>query len=359
MALGAPSAPNGARKRLYRFLTLSSLTLLAATTVAANVAAQPQPTEPQPAEPQPEAAPAPGSASPADSVDAFARARAFYEAGQYAVCAHAFGELLDPSLPQHAQMGGRQGQALLYHGACLLGIGKSKQADERFREAIHRSPQIRPNPLEFPAAVVSRFNAVRQTMLADIRKAEEERAKRAKGRAEKARRATLEQQARLAKLVDLASKEAVEQRNSRWMAAVPFGVGQFQNRSPALGWLFLTTELAAIAVTAGGVAYELELSARYGDPQIDTRDLNDRRRTARMVWTASLYTFFGLAGLGIAEAELSFVPVFRQTRRRELSPDAVPQLPSPQPEPSSQAVTVSPSVVPVAGGLTLGAIGRF
>ena len=344
---------------MYRFLTLSSLTLLAATIVAANVAAQPQPTGSQSAEPPPEAPPAPQPATPEDSLDAFARARAFYESGQYAVCAHAFGELLDPSLPQHAQMGGRQGQALLYHGACLLGIGKSKQADERFREAIHRSPQIRPNPLEFPAAVVSRFNAVRQTMLADIRKSEEERAKRAKRRAEKAKRVTLEQQARLAKLVDLASQESVEQRNSRWMAAVPFGVGQFQNRSPALGWLFLTTEVAALAVTAGGLSYELELNARYGDPQIDTGDLNDRRRTARMVWSASLYTFFGLAGLGIAEAELSFVPVFRQTRRREVPSDAVPQLPSSQPEPPSQAVTVSPGVVPVAGGFALGAVGRF
>ncbi len=354
------SAPKkGARTRLHRYLTLSSLTFLVATAVAANVAAQPRPTEAPPTEPPPEAAPSPEVAPPPDSADAFARARAFYESGQYAVCAHAFGELLDPKLPQHDQAGGRQEEALLYHGACLLGIGQSKQADERFREAIRRSPQIRPNPLEFPAAVVSRFNAVRQTMLADIRKAEEERAERAKRRAEKAKRRSIEETARMAKLIELASQETVEQRSSRWLAAVPFGVGQFQNDSPALGWIFLTTELAALGATAGFLGYELELNARLGDQRVDTEDLNARRQGARKIWTASLYTFFGLAALGIGEAQLSYVPVFTRTRRRELSPDVLPRSRERQPESASSSVVVSPSVVPVPGGLTLGAVGRF
>jgi len=346
---------------LYRYLPIFSLTFLAATAVAADVAAQPPPNdnEPQPAEPKPEAGSAPAPTPPVDSADAFARARAFYEAGQYAVCAHAFGELLDPSLPQHEQMGGRYEQALLYHGACLLGIGQPKQADERFREAIRRSPQIRPNPLEFPAAVVSRFNGVRQTMLADVRKAEKARAERAKRLAEKAKHRRAVEQARLDRLIELASQERVEQRNSRWIAAVPFGVGQFQNDSPALGWVFLTTELAALAVTAGGLSYELELNARLGDQRVDTEDLNERRRVARTVWTASLHTFLGLAALGVTEAQLSYVPVFSGTRRRELSPDVLPQRRIPQDESDTTSLVVSPSAGPIAGGFVLGAVGRF
>ena len=248
---------------------------------------------------------------------------------------------------------------MLYHGACLLGIGEVKKAEARFREAIRRSPQIRPNPLEFPAAVVSRFNAVRQTMLADIRKSEQERAERAKRRAERAKRQRAEEQARLDKLVDWASQEKVVQRNSRWIAAVPFGVGQFQNDSRALGWTFLTTELVALAVTAGGIGYELELDARYGDQQVDTVDLNARRKGARRIWTASLYTFFGLAGFGIAEAQLSFVPAFSRTRRRELPPEVLPHGRASEPASSRSSVVISPSLMPVAGGLTLGAVGRF
>ena len=52
---------------------------------------------------------------------------------------------------------------------------------------------------------------------------------------------------RLAMLEKLASEETVTSGSSRWLALVPFGVGQFQNGQTALGWTFLATESLLVA----------------------------------------------------------------------------------------------------------------
>ena len=57
----------------------------------------------------------------------------------------------------------------------------------------------------------------------------------------------------------LASQESVVVRHSRWIAALPFGVGQFQNGQEGLGYALLVSEalLAGASITSGVIYMEL------------------------------------------------------------------------------------------------------
>ena len=52
----------------------------------------------------------------------------------------------------------------------------------------------------------------------------------------------------ITELERLASEELHVRHNSRWIALIPGGVGQFQNDQDALGWTLLGGE-AALALT--------------------------------------------------------------------------------------------------------------
>jgi tetratricopeptide (TPR) repeat protein len=307
------------------------------------------------AQPEPASEPSEPAAEPELSErDYLARGKALYEAGDYSGCAKALGEILGPRGEQSVDDREVAEDGRLYYGACLLGSGHQKRADAVFRHAIRDNPQVAPNPLDFPQPVVERFEAVRGTMLEEIKREDQQRAERARRAARQKRQLEAAERARQQKLFDLAAEETIVVRNRRWLAAVPFGVGQFQNDSPALGWLFLVTEAAALGATIGGVVYELELEAQY-EPGVDEDDLNAQLVNARRISTVSLYTLSALAVIGIAEAQLSFVPEFRRTRRRELPKELVPSEPSTTA--SSAAILVAPLVDVHGAGLAVG--GRF
>jgi hypothetical protein len=343
--------PGVARISLSRPCSIAFPLLLAACAVAATGHAQPGARAAAAGD-----TPAPSPKPVLSDHDRLARGKALYEAGDYAGCATTLGGIFGPEGASPVQDREVAESGRLYYGACLLGSGQDRRADAVFREAIRYNPQAEPNPLDFPRPVVERFEAVRKTMLDEIEREDRKRAERARRVAEKRRRIAARQRARQQKLLALASEETILVQNRRWVAAVPFGVGQFQNRSPTLGWLFLTTELAALGTLVGVVIYELELHAQYG-PGIDEDDLNAKLKDARGIWTVALYSFAGLAAGGIVEAQLSFVPEFRHTRRRQLPLELVPQERS-TPEPSA-GLSVYPMAATRGGGAGLVLVGRF
>jgi hypothetical protein len=75
--------------------------------------------------------------------------------------------------------------------------------------------------------------------------------------------------------------------------------------------------------------------------------VNGRLQDWQTVLVVSSYALLGVAVAGIAEAQISFVPEFRTTRRRPL------------PKREARAPTASLRVVPQPGGATLGIVGRF
>jgi hypothetical protein len=288
-----------------------------------------------------------------------ARGKALWQAGDYLECVRVLSQLFAPEGNRRHEGNKVDKKARLYYAACLLGSGQPEEADSVFRDAIRNSPQLRPNPLEFPRPVVDRFNRVRQTMLAVIKRDDQRRAELARRKALQAQRAQAEERARQRELIRLAEQETVLTQNRRWVAAVPFGVGQFQNDSPALGWLMLTTQAAALGTTIGALSWELALHAKSDDPEVrgNLDELRTKETTARRVWTVSLYSFGALAVAGILEAQLSFVPESEQTRRRPIPKRLLKG--TPQQARGSDPAWLDPVALPLPTGLQLGVRGRF
>lgn len=288
---------------------------------------------------------------------AAARGMAFYDAGQYDQCADQLGALLADSV-QAADLTPRsREQAYVYRAACLIAQGKLKEADDAFRTVIRENPQMSvPSTVVFPQAVIERFVIVRTTLFEEIRHAEEERVKREREAAAQTRKRAEAERARVAQLEKLAAEETVVAQNHRWLAYVPFGVGQFQNRAPVLGAVFLSSEIILVgtAVTSALIELHLNSQARGGSGftdqgQID--QLNQNLRTANQVGLYATGGFVLVAAAGVLQANLAFVPEYpigvrprgaaRRTRAGFLGND------------------ILPTAAPTKGGAMLGAAWRF
>jgi hypothetical protein len=337
--------------------------LLAAALLSGGgrVAAQPAPGEAVPA------APASGETRPApppSAVVELARVEDLYRATAFVDCVKEARRLLEPTNPEGVKRPTEVDRARTYLAACLVrsgdAAGGEREFDAGIRTALAENRAFpRPNSLVFSEEVVERYDAARRGLEAEIERrrrsalvaAEEQRAQQ-----DRARDADRERNARLARL---AAEESLVFRNRRWIAAVPFGVGQFQNRRPALGWTFLLSELAAMGVIVGGLTVELSIAGEVAQKgsqlerssQLRAEQTWDR---ARSTWVIGTYSLAGLAALGIADAELRFVPEFRTVRERALPEDLRP---TPGTRPRSPASTIELS--PAPQGLGLGALVRF
>jgi len=229
------------------------------------------------------------------------------------------GTLTDPDAVADARM---------YLGAVLVAEGKKDLAAEVFEQLLLERPDYQPDPLRVALqgidALIDARTKLRDRLEAiqaeKVRKAQEERA-----RVEESRRRAAERQALIEKL---ASEEVVIERNSRWMALVPFGVGQFQNRQAALGWMFLSSELVFAAGSVVGAAaslYNVERENASVALHITTTAMQyeSRAESAFVVGDVFAAAFAFAAIAGIVHAELTFVPEFVEMRSRPLPPVSV------------------------------------
>ena len=280
-----------------------------------------------------------------------ARVVSLYEAGKYGECAESLKHLLSAESANSFHDLDVVESARVLHAACLIGSGQNQLADEPLRAAIRQNPQMKPpDSLVFPPQVIDRFLRVRETMFDVIRKAEDERVKHAQELAVRQEARAKRERARVAGLERLAQEGTVITPRTRWLALVPFGVGQFQNENKPLGYVFLTSEilLAASTLTTLGVETHLVLATS----QVEKPDPSNKGRIDDW-YTAfrySSYAWLGVSLIGILEAQLSFVPEQRQIRRRALPPELRPE---------TSSVRVVPTAAPVPGGAVLGVSGRF
>jgi hypothetical protein len=140
----------------------------------------------------------------------------------------------------------------------------------------------------------------------------------------------------------MAQEEKITVRNSRLVALLPFGAGQFQNRDPVLGWTFLVSEAALVvgtAITVPMYAYHrgrAEDVARANDFRT-AQQYQDRADNIRTVNLSFVGAFAAIAITGIVQANLAYVPETVETKKREL------------PVVSSIKPVISPLFVGVAG----------
>jgi hypothetical protein len=214
--------------------------------------------------------------------------------------------------------------ARMYLGAVLVAEGKKDDAGPFFEALLLDRPDYEPDPLRVSTAAIDAFLDVRARMRARLASIKAERARLAQDQRAKAEADRQKEAARVAMLEKLAGEEVVTKKNSRLVALVPFGVGQFQNGQDVLGGVFLATEAALVlgSAIAAGVAYYDAVKANDVNKQFDATasQYNSYAQQAANVGNLLTLGLVFVAAVGIAHAELDFVPERVEVKRRPLPP---------------------------------------
>jgi hypothetical protein len=241
-------------------------------------------------------------------------------------------------------------QARMYLGATLILEGKKDEAKGIFEKLVLDDPSFEPDPLSFPGDAINTFIDVRSSLLDEIRKASQTAARL---EAERRKREEAENEANriwLERLKAQAGEEKITVRNSRIVASIPFGVGQFQNRQPILGWIFLGAEVAALAgtcVTYGMFRYARD---RENEELLLYNQLSpkwhNRAQDLRFANLGFAGGFLAIAAIGVIQANVAFVPETPEKKKRDLPP-----LPTPAAGLRSfvQLRSIAPVVAPLPG----------
>lgn len=285
-----------------------------------------------------------------------------YMAGEYDRCTSELSVLLDPKSRAPFRDAGAIERGRLYFASCSLLAGDRERARAALRAALEANPLMSaPDSLTFPPPVVSLFLEVRDEVEALITKREQEQLAEFRRQAEAAAAAERKKQEKEQLLYKLASEETVVARQSRWLAMLPLGAGQFQNGDTTLGVVFLTSELllgAALITSAALHADAYATSVLYSQAKQSIPD--NVRQTYDVTATlavASTFALVGVTALGIVEANLKFRPErVLGVRSRPLPPELQS---SSRSEPEARALRLVPEVAIHPAGGYLGLRGTF
>jgi hypothetical protein len=201
-----------------------------------------------------------------------------------------------------------------YLAAAYIFMGRTDAARAQLERLLVAEPTYELDATQFPIEVVELFASVREEV-------EEERARAADRAAASA--ALEDERQRSRDLIAFAESEVtVEIENSRWLALVPFGAGQFQNGQDDLGWMFLVIEAIAAVGAFASVAVHDSFQAQLTTVTALRSDLraqiNDILRATEIInWTSgSLFGVFAIAG--IIQAQLDFQAMHVVRTRREV-----------------------------------------
>jgi len=174
----------------------------------------------------------------------------------------------------------------------------------------------------FPGQVRDLLFKVKADFLEAIRRVQDEKLERARLESEERARRAQEERERVQRLEALAATEGVVSLNRRWVSALPFGIGQFQNGDDVLGTFFLTTEVMLAAVCISAVAVELNTHHQAEGGRAvypSATPFNDRLKLAHKLEVGSGIGLIAMALIGIVQAQVAFVPeVAAGTRPRQL-----------------------------------------
>ena len=296
-----------------------------------------------------------------------------FDAGQYEEAAKRFTTMLDPSVaPCEKSAPKKSGRCRLtdkvlieraraFAAASLVALGRIPEADVHIETIFRQNPTYAPNPALFPPEVIDRFTDVKARISAEIEALARKEAEVALQKRLAEQKVEDDQRRWLEEIQRLAGQQRVVTKNSRVVASIPFGVGQFQNGKPGLGWFFAISEAVtgAAALTFAGVfSYYVSVDRTTVDPETGQRvnivALNNAIRTAATLNQVAFGTWAALTVAGIVQAQIGFVPEVVTTVKRPL-----PKPPAPPEERRGSQVSVMPVVSVVPGGAGLGLVGRF
>ena len=255
----------------------------------------------------------------ADDLSDFEAARALYERHAYARAVSAFSDLVE-SVPPRLSDRLLILESRKYLAASLSFVGAADRARSQFRLLLQQEPSYALDPLAFPSEVVELFAEVKAETQA-ARAAQQAREREQQQRTQRlAEQALARDHQNLLRLRQLAEEGEREVANSRWIASIPFGVGQFQNGHKALGVVLAMAEgLAAAGSVASYIAHQRLADARPEPDQLAaTRRVESLSRTTNI---ASFSIFALLALTGIIDAHVRFVPGRVTSQKRPLPDD--------------------------------------
>ncbi len=177
---------------------------------------------------------------------------------------------------------------------CVIGLSNfflkdREQALSYFEQAIRLRPDKALDSVVTPPEAIRLFEKLKKRLAPEIAKLQRELEMRRLLEAERRRLENIRYQP--------------VQVNSRLVAALPFGAGQFQNGSPVLGAVFLGSEVAAISVSlASFLAVE---SLRGADGRFRNADVEQARSYQQLQLVSGGIALAVIAG-GIIEAMVSY-----------------------------------------------------
>lgn len=258
----------------------------------------------------------------ADEATDFEKARNVYLAREYREAEARFRAMLDPRLGSlHTPSLRDDGHT--YLGATLLALGRKAEALEQFKATLLHNSEYQPDPLSFTTAVLDAFADARNVYHKEILAQKERLAREERDRKAREERERDRERRYLAAIERQASEDRVTEHHSRWLAFVPFGVGQFQNGQKPLGFVFLGAESLLIAGTI--VTFAINRVA-FVDRQRELAARNDyvagqyQARMNASAW-ANYGAWIGLGAVlvtGAIQANVAFVPQVVTTRKRTL-----------------------------------------
>lgn len=176
-------------------------------------------------------------------------------------------------------------------GLAAFFLEDKQSARRQFEKLIRLRPNFRLDPVKVPPPAISFFDQLRDELKDDIARIRAALQKHAEEE---------ERKKRLANLVKVRRDVKV---NSRTVALLPFGIGQFQNNDRTLGQFFLASQTLTAAASVG---FFLSVeSMRTSSGRFRTSDVT-RARQFRTAQLTTGVTAIALALIGIAEAQWSF-----------------------------------------------------
>lgn len=270
----------------------------------------------------------------ADDLQQFELGKNRFDGGEYAKAAERFAAMLDAALPPCTQSSGSGTtscrltdvelveRARAYYAASLVALDRNDEADLQIAEILRKNFQFSPDPAAFPQKVVDRFTVVRGRLRQELEAEQERRAQQEREQRLAAERLKQAEEKWLKTVLAAASEERVVTQNSRFVASLPFGVGQFQNGNARLGMAFAVSEalLGSLTIAASQIHMYYATIQTSGLEKSDINILLTNKIVALRINQISFGAFAAVALTGIIQAHVTYVPEIVSVRKRNLPP---------------------------------------
>lgn len=268
----------------------------------------------------------------ADDLQQFELGKTRFDGGEYPKAAERFAAMLDPAQPPCAQAAANATtscrlvdaelaeRARAYYAASLVALDRNDEADLQIAEILRKNFQFAPDPAAFPQKVVDRFTVVRGRLRQELEAEQEKRAQQEREQRLAAEQLKQAEEKWLKAVLQAASEERVVTQNSRFIASLPFGVGQFQNRNARLGMAFAVSEslLGSLTLVTSQIHTYYATINPYGLEKAPLDILLTNKLIALRLNQISFGAFAAVALTGIIQAHVAYVPEFVSVRKRNM-----------------------------------------